>query len=100
MCIVVIFPASKCKCSDARGASLVDPKLGLGLSIHWRAGSPRASITALAVCLQCSGVSMKMVGPFAKLKKFGRQALRVGSIGACGIPRVKRAMHFCVWIGA
>ena len=100
MCIVVIFPASKCRCSDARGASVVDPRLGLELSMQWSAGSPRESITALTVCLPCSGVSMTMVGPVAKLKKFGRQALSVGSIGACGIPRVKRAMHFCVWIGA
>ena len=89
MCIVVIFPASKCRCSDARGASFVDPRLGLELSIQWSVGSLRESITALKVCL-----------PVAKLKKFGRQALRVGSIGACGIPRVKRAMHFCEWIGA
>ena len=100
MCIVVSLPASKCRCSDARGASFVDPRLGRELSIHWSAGSPKESITALTVCLPCSGVSMMMVGPVAKLKKLGRQALRVGSIGACGSPRVKRAMHFCVWIGA
>ena len=100
MCIVVIFPVSKCRCSDARGASFVDPRLGLELSMQWSAGSPRESITALTMCLPCSGVSTMMVGPIVKLKKFGRQALRIGSIGACGIPRVKRAMHFCEWIGA
>ena len=33
MCIGVIFPGSKCNCSDVRGASFVEPKLGLGLSI-------------------------------------------------------------------
>ena len=82
MCIVVIFPASKCRCSDVRGDSLVDPKLGLELSMHWSAGRPKVSITALTVCLQCSGVSMVIVGPVAKLKKFGRQALRLGSVGA------------------
>ena len=79
---------------------LLAPGLGLELSIQRSAGSPRESITALTVCLPCSGVSMMMVGPVVKLKKFGRQALRVGSMGACGIPRVKRAMHFCEWIGA
>ena len=56
MCMVVIFPASKCRCSDARGASFVDPRLGRGLSMHWSAGSPRESITALTVCLLRSGV--------------------------------------------
>ena len=82
MCIVVIFTASKCRCSDVRGDSLVEPKLGLELSMHWSAGSPRESITALTVCLPCSGVYMMMVGPVVKLKKFGRQALRLGIVGA------------------
>ena len=82
MCIVVIFPASKCRYSDVRGDSLVDPKLGLELSMHWNAGSPKVTITALTECLQCFGVSMVIVGPVAKLKKFGRQALRLGSVGA------------------
>ena len=46
MCIVVIFPASKCRCSDVLGDSRVDPKLGLELSMHWSAGSPKVSINA------------------------------------------------------
>ena len=82
MCIFEIFPVSKWRCSELRGESFVDPKLGLGLSIVWSAGSPSFSITALTVCLQCSGTSMVMVGPVAKLKKFGRQALRLGVVRA------------------
>ena len=94
ICMVVIFPISKCRCSAVRGKSFVDPRLGLELSTDCRAGSPKVSITALTECLWCSGVSMVMVGPVAKLKKFGRQALRLGNVGACCSPRVNRAMHF------
>ena len=80
MCIGVIFPDSKCSCSADRGDSFVDPRLGLGLSMVWSAGSPKESITVLTVCLHCVGVSMVIVGPVAKLKKFGRHAVSLGRV--------------------
>ena len=82
ICIGVIFPASKCSCSADRGDSLVDPRLGLGLSMVWRAGSPKASITVLTVYLHCVGVSIVIIGPVAKLKKFGRHAFSLGGFVA------------------
>ena len=65
MCIGEIFPVSKCRCSAVRGDSFVEPKLGLGLSMHWSAGNAKDSMTALTVCLHCVGVSMVIVGPVA-----------------------------------
>ena len=94
ICIVVIFLVSKCSCSAVRGESFVDPRLGLGLSMLWSAGSPKESTTALTLCLHCAGVSMVMVGSVVKLKKLGRHAVRLGRVVAWGGPKVNRAMHF------
>ena len=94
MCIGVIFPASKCNCNAVRGVSLVVPKLGLGLSTDWSPGSAKVSTIALTSCLHCVGISIVIVGPVAKLKKVGRQAMRRGMVVACGGCRVNRQMHF------
>ena len=82
------------------GASLVVPKLGLGLSTAWSPGSPRVTTMAWTACLQCVGTSIVIVGPVAKVKKLGRQAMMRGIESACGCPKVNRHMHFCVCIGA
>ena len=65
MCVGEIFPDSKCSCSAVRDESFVEPRLGLGLSMQWSAGSPKDSMTALIVCLHCVGVSIVIVGPVA-----------------------------------
>ena len=43
---------------------------------------------------------MVIVGPVAKVKKFGRQAMMRGMVSVRGCPSVNRHMHFWVCIGA
>ena len=71
ICRGEILCACKWICTVERGASLVDPRLGLGWSKQCIAGIPIIEIMPLTAKRNCDGMSTLMTGPEAKLKNFG-----------------------------
>ena len=88
-----IFPAYRCICMVALGASLVEPKLLLGWSMVCNAGKPIVEMMPLTANRNCAGTSTLMIGPAENVKKFGLHAVSLGGDDKLGWPSVNSARH-------